>query len=1247
MRKGIHFGPPIGRRTFLGVAFGAGALFGGCDATPSAPTDIFLSASSINEDTGLSSVVATISANGNPASTFSIVADPDNKFNISGSNLILDGALNYESKTSHTVTIRADNGVGNPHEQEFTINVNDVVEGGNDVTLSAVSTQQFAVMDPIDLSAHTSSDDKVYCMDLPDGVEIMRDANRVFGAPTAAQSETIISVYVEAASGPDFWIYIPLTVTASADPTYNVSNVSELLALAEFGSGYTGPGCVINLTAGATIDIEGVKFFGRFTGLTSPMIIKSADPNDKATIANCEWIFAASGVDAGNVSFVDILATLDQDPAPRNPEDNLPFNGMFKDGSTVKVVACAWIRCTMESNVQPATSKVVPTESVHGIIFTRDTERIVVWDCTFTRLFNAVNVLGDDFLYGRCDVYEVWGDLHRATTGDVTGQARFALICDNALFNTTADGFQRHSDLFQLGGGKAGSRVDDLELRANVYSDTTLRELPTVSHQTFTSTRLLSANTALGQTTGVYYRVETDVAGSDITLPFPDPAVVGDGFEICVMKFSGDQDYKVTAERYGSELIGGVAADYDIAGSWNAVRFYTSGGNWLVHLHSTGVQGLLLQDDGGLVLMNRVLAWHCGGITGMQNANSNEVLAQNYTMEKCTFVHGQFSDVNGDGIVDKADGMQSVDQPWVWLRNPGENDVTVRDTVAGRIFMETGKNPAGGTLTQINNNTDQASASPEITKAFFVGEGRAEGSRLDIIRGMRIKKGSALDGTGIGAVGIGLADGSYDWINKRPRLPGSPNVVTAPIITDTGTSYTISTAAEFSAAVTPTIEWFVNDQAIDGETGSTLLSANVPSDGLIRVRVTGTSSLSPAIVESVNAISHVAAATAPAAIVPANWRAETGSGSQEVDIFIDQAPNDNGAAIDNYEYDIDGSDTWISLGTAVVGQVTITMAAPLSAYNLRLRAVNSQGEATASDIKGVTSAGDAPGAFELDDWDVRTGVGPNELEFEVYSLPGQGAAPIDDIEYDVNGNDVWTSLSGASVGVYSAVMPQPDTDYAIRLRAVNVIGPGDVGNSENAASNSAFAPPTWNTSLIDTANNSNDQRYNRATATLFGREFMELANEQQDVDTVKSTNMSRATKDALNAAGQFVYVMDISQRTDIQAIMVIRGLGDDSYNLTVAFNHSTDDWNATPPSALDHYGFIDVSDLYGETAGSGAVWRLYIVHTQADQGASPRMYIEAGSTSYDGYFRRMAAYRRNQFSASDATMRTEIAGLGV
>lgn len=65
--------------------------------------------------------------------TFTIAADPDSKFqlNVDGVTLEVGAALDYETATSHSVTIQADPGSGNPVLTHiFTITVTDVLETG-------------------------------------------------------------------------------------------------------------------------------------------------------------------------------------------------------------------------------------------------------------------------------------------------------------------------------------------------------------------------------------------------------------------------------------------------------------------------------------------------------------------------------------------------------------------------------------------------------------------------------------------------------------------------------------------------------------------------------------------------------------------------------------------------------------------------------------------------------------------------------------------------------------------------------------------------------------------------------------------------------------------------------------------------------------------------------------------------------------------------------------------------------------
>ncbi len=97
---------------------------------------IRLSSTVIAENAEVNDVIGTLSvANGSGSYTFSITADPDGKFNISGTDLRVDAALDYETATSHQVTIEADNGVDPPISRTFTIRVTNVLE----VTLAALS----------------------------------------------------------------------------------------------------------------------------------------------------------------------------------------------------------------------------------------------------------------------------------------------------------------------------------------------------------------------------------------------------------------------------------------------------------------------------------------------------------------------------------------------------------------------------------------------------------------------------------------------------------------------------------------------------------------------------------------------------------------------------------------------------------------------------------------------------------------------------------------------------------------------------------------------------------------------------------------------------------------------------------------------------------------------------------------------------------------------------------------------------
>lgn len=69
-----------------------------------------LSATTVAEDAAINAVIGTLSVSNLGILTvtgYSIFADPDSKFNISVANLRTNAGLDYETKTSHSVTVRA------------------------------------------------------------------------------------------------------------------------------------------------------------------------------------------------------------------------------------------------------------------------------------------------------------------------------------------------------------------------------------------------------------------------------------------------------------------------------------------------------------------------------------------------------------------------------------------------------------------------------------------------------------------------------------------------------------------------------------------------------------------------------------------------------------------------------------------------------------------------------------------------------------------------------------------------------------------------------------------------------------------------------------------------------------------------------------------------------------------------------------------------------------------------------------
>ena len=102
-----------------------------------APTDIALSANTINENAAVNTVIGTLSATAPTLQSvsYSLVGGDVSSFNISGSQLRSSASFDFETKSSYSITVRGSAG-GETFDKVLSVNVNNVPEAPTDILLS-------------------------------------------------------------------------------------------------------------------------------------------------------------------------------------------------------------------------------------------------------------------------------------------------------------------------------------------------------------------------------------------------------------------------------------------------------------------------------------------------------------------------------------------------------------------------------------------------------------------------------------------------------------------------------------------------------------------------------------------------------------------------------------------------------------------------------------------------------------------------------------------------------------------------------------------------------------------------------------------------------------------------------------------------------------------------------------------------------------------------------------------------------
>jgi predicted RNA-binding protein with TRAM domain len=197
------------------------------------------------------------------------------------------------------------------------------------------------------------------------------------------------------------------------------------------------------------------------------------------------------------------------------------------------------------------------------------------------------------------------------------------------------------------------------------------------------------------------------------------------------------------------------------------------------------------------------------------------------------------------------------------------------------------------------------------------------------------------------------------------------------------------------------------------------------SGSLKNIRITTTDTLDEPIAPSAPSVGSVTA------------------GDGQLSVAFTAPSSNGGSAITDYEYSTDNGVTWVS-AASTSSPIVITGLSNGTSYNVKLRAINSAGDGTASAAVSATptASGDGPTAPLIDD--VIPGDGQLSIFFAAPS--DNGGSTITDYEYSLDGGANWISAASTVSPIVITGLSNGEI-YSVKLRAVTSAGAGSASTA--------------------------------------------------------------------------------------------------------------------------------------------------------------------------------------------------------
>jgi hypothetical protein len=292
------------------------------------------------------------------------------------------------------------------------------------------------------------------------------------------------------------------------------------------------------------------------------------------------------------------------------------------------------------------------------------------------------------------------------------------------------------------------------------------------------------------------------------------------------------------------------------------------------------------------------------------------------------------------------------------------------------------------------------------------------------------------------AAGVPDQFGTGDWSIADDGTSGDVTITITTLPADNGDAltdleYRIGAGSWVSMGAATT-----GDYAVSGLTDGTSYNFSVRA-----VNSTGSGTAS--------ATKSVTPTGIPAQFGTGDWAVADAGTNGDVTVSIITLPSAAGSSITDIEYQIDAG-SWVSLGGATTGDYNVAGLTDTTSYSFAVRAVNANGNGTASATKSATPTG-VPSAFTAGQWSIADDTTGGDATITITAIPAANGSTITDLERKI-GAGAWTSLAGTSTGTYALANLFTDgVSTNVLIRAVNGNGTGPDSDTKSVTTTTAGA----------------------------------------------------------------------------------------------------------------------------------------------------------------------------------------------